>query len=276
MSVATLMVHLELGHPNTALLKITAALAERLHAGVIGIALCQPMRIIYNDGYIPPDIFEQDRKQIDDEIKAAEAEFREVLTGRAATLEWSSAVTSMSLSDYLADESCRADLVITGVDRNASLFDLSRHVDLGDFVMQAGRPCLIIPAETETLSLEHVVVGWKDTRETRRAIRDALPLLKTAGQVTVVEIAATEDLDAANARLANVAGWLKGHGIDATPVTSPALGDDATQLDAIAREKGATLLVAGAYGHSRVREWALGGVTRDLLLRAGRCALVSH
>jgi nucleotide-binding universal stress UspA family protein len=42
------------------------------------------------------------------------------------------------------------------------------------------------------------------------------------------------------------------------------------------REQGADLLVAGAYGHSRVREWALGGVTRDLLLRAERCALVSH
>ena len=163
MSVATLMVHLELGRPNTALLNMTAALAERLHAGVIGIALCQPMRIIYNDGYIPPDIFEQDRKQIDNEITAAEAEFRAVLTGRVATIEWCSAVTSRSLSDYLADESCRADLVITGVDRNASLFDLSRHVDIGDFVMQAGRPCLIVPAETETLSLEHVVVGWKDS-----------------------------------------------------------------------------------------------------------------
>jgi nucleotide-binding universal stress UspA family protein len=276
MSVATLMVHLELGHPNTALLKITAALAERLHAGVVGIALCQPMRIIYNDGYIPPDVFEQDRKQIDNEIEAAGAEFRAVLTGRIAALEWCSAVTSMSLSDYLADESCRADLVITGVDRNASLFDLSRHVDIGDFVMQAGRPCLIIPAETETLSLDHVVVGWKDTRETRRAIRDALPLLKAADQVTVVEIAAKDDLDAANARLADVASWLKQHGIDAAPVTAASLGDDATQLDAIAREQGADLLVAGAYGHSRVREWALGGVTRDLLLRAGRCALVSH
>lgn len=276
MSVATLMVHLELGRPNTALLNMTAALAERLHAGVIGIALCQPMRIIYNDGYIPPDIFELDRKQIDGEIKAAEAEFRAVLTGRATTLEWCSAVTSRSLSAYLADESCRADLVITGVDRNASLFDQSRYVDIGDFVMQAGRPCLIIPAETETLSLEHIVVGWKDSRETRRAIHDALPLLKAAGRVTVVAIAAKEDLDAANARLADIAGWMRRHGIDATPIASPSTGDDASQLDAIAQEQGADLIVAGAYGHSRVREWALGGVTRDLLLRAGRCALVSH
>jgi nucleotide-binding universal stress UspA family protein len=276
MTVATLMVHLELGHPNTALLKMTAALAERLQAGVIGIALCQPMRIIYNDGYIPPDIFEQDRKQIDNEISAAEAEFRAVLAGRVAAVEWHSAVTSMPLSAYLADESCRADLVITGVDRATSMFDMSRHLDIGDFVMEAGRPCLIVPAETDALSLDHVVIGWKDSRETRRAIGDALPLLKAAGRVTVVAIAAKDDLDATKARLGDVAGWLKRHGIDATPVASASTGDDATQLDAAAREQGATLLVAGAYGHSRVREWALGGVTRDLLLRAGRCALVSH
>ena len=153
---------------------------------------------------------------------------------------------------------------------------MSRHVDIGDFVMQAGRPCLIVPAEAEALSLDHVVVGWKDSRETRRAISDALPLLQAADRVTIVEIADKDDLDAANGRLADVAGWLKRHGIDATPVTAASTGDDAARLDAIAREQGATLLVAGAYGHSRVREWALGGVTRDLLLRAGRCALVSH
>ena len=276
MSVATLMVHLELGRPNTALLRITAALADRFHAGVIGIALCQPMRIIYNDGYIPPDIFDRDRKQIDNDMKAAEAEFRAALTGRAGTIEWHASVTTRSLSDYLADESCRADLVITGVDRNTSLFDTSHHVDMGDFVMQAGRPCLIVPSEAETLLLDHVVVGWKDSRETRRAISDALPLLQAAGRVTVVAIAGADEVEGMQTRLGDVAGWLKRHGIDAVTVTAASTGDDAARLDAIAGEQEATLLVAGAYGHSRVREWALGGVTRDLLLRAGRCALVSH
>lgn len=276
MNYATLMVHLELGHPNTALLKLTAALAERLRVNVIGIAVCQPMRIIYNEGYIPGDIIEQDRRQIDGELKAAEAEFRAALTGSVASVEWRSAITYTALSEHLATEACCADLLITGVERNASMFDTSRHVDVGDLVMQAGRPCLIVPAETEILPLQHVVVGWKDTSETRRAIRDALPLLAVASRVTIVEIAAAENLDAVRARLQDVTGWLKRHGIDATPIVTPATGDDATRLDAFVQEHGGDLLVAGAYGHSRVREWALGGVTRDLLLRAGRCALVSH
>ena len=64
MSYATLMVHLQLGRPNQALLKLAGDLAVRLRAGVIGIVACQPMRIIYDDGYVPGDIIEHDREQI--------------------------------------------------------------------------------------------------------------------------------------------------------------------------------------------------------------------
>jgi nucleotide-binding universal stress UspA family protein len=110
----------------------------------------------------------------------------------------------------------------------------------------------------------------------RRDPSDGIPAGEQTGRVTVVAIAVEEERDATKMRLADVMGWLKEHGIDATTVTAASAGDDAVRLDAIVREQGADLLVAAAYGHSRVREWALGGVTRDLLLRAGRCALVSH
>ena len=142
--------------------------------------------------------------------------------------------------------------------------------------MQAGRPCLIVPNGIDTLPLAHVVVGWKDTGETRRAVGDALPMLKAASRVTVVTIAPRDEVAAAEHRLQDIAGWLKRHGVDATTILSPSAGDDAARLSAILQEQDADLLVAGAYGHRRVREWALGGVTQDLLLRAGRCALVSH
>src|ERR1700756_4146394 len=118
MNTATLMVHVELGRKNTALLALARDLAERLGAGVIGQALCQPMRILYSDGYVPDDIMENDRQQIDQEMKAAEAEFRGVF-GPAAI--WRGMVTSMSLAAELAREARCADLIITGRDRNASL-----------------------------------------------------------------------------------------------------------------------------------------------------------
>jgi nucleotide-binding universal stress UspA family protein len=270
------MAHLELGRSNAALLNVAAGLAESIHAGVIGIAACQPMRAAYSDSAVPGEIIERDRDDIAREIEAAEAEFRSALNAVAGAVAWRSGVTSGSLSGYLAHQARNADLVVTCGDRNASAFDNSRHVDMGDLVMQAGRPVLIVPAALKNFELRSVVVGWKETREARRAILDSLPLLKKAERVTVVEIAAEERLVAVRAHLADVIGWLKVHGIAAEMLALPATGDDAAQLKSVADEQRADVVVAGAYGHSRLREWALGGVTSDLLLRANRCSLVSH
>jgi nucleotide-binding universal stress UspA family protein len=272
----TLMVHLELGRSNAALLKVAASVAETFHAGVIGIAACQPMRAAYSDAAVPGEIIEQDRDDIAKEIEAAESEFRSALDAGAHAVEWRSGVAFGSLSGYLAHQARCADLVVTCVDHNASAFDSSRHVNMGDLVMQAGRPVLIVPAGLKNFQLRSVVVGWKETREARRAIFDALPLLKKAERVTVVEIAKGEHLAAARLHLADVVNWLKIHGTAAEIVALLSTGDDAAQLKSVADEQRADVVVAGAYGHGRLREWALGGVTRDLLLCANRCSFVSH
>ena len=275
MNCKSLMVHLELGRPNANLLRIAADLAQRFDAAVIGVAACQPMQMVYGDGFVSGELIEQDRTEIALEMKKAEAEFRSVLAARAAKLSWRSTEMYSSLADYLAREARCADLVITGVS-TGDLVDASRAVNTGALVMQVGRPVLVVPAAVTELKLERVLVGWKDTRETRRAVSDALPLLAQAAHVSVVEIATEEDMTEARARLADVASWLLRHGIDAEPIVARSTNDDATRLSAIAQEQGADVIVAGAYGHSRLREWALGGVTRDLLLRTDRCSFVSH
>jgi nucleotide-binding universal stress UspA family protein len=276
MNYASLLVHLDLGHPNTARVRIAADLAQRMRASVTGIAICQPLLMIYNDGCFPADLIEQDRRHIDADLKTAEAEFRAALGDRIKGTYWRPIVTSLPLAAPLANEARCADLVITGPGQDASVFDASRHLDIGDFVMRAGRPCLILPEKIESLALDHVLVGWKDTVASRRAVSNALPLLRQADRVTIVEIAPEEDLNEAAARVHDVAFWLNRHGIEAASLATPSTGDDAARLDAIIQEQAADLLVAGAYGHSRFREWVLGGVTRDLLLRAGRPVLVSH
>ena len=129
--------------------------------------------------------------------------------------------------------------------------------------MQLGRPALIVPAAAGKVGLERVLIGWKDTRESRRAALDALPLLKKADHVAVCEIASEEGMAAAHARLEDVVSWLKRDGIAAEPVAALSTADDATRLNAVASDQAADVIVAGAYGHSRLREWALGGVTKD-------------
>jgi nucleotide-binding universal stress UspA family protein len=121
-----------------------------------------------------------------------------------------------------------------------------------------------------------VVVAWKDTRESQRAVLDALPLLKVAAHITVVEIAPKDGLASARRRLEDLVAWLERHGVTAEPLAVAATGEDADQLAHFVQEHEADLMVAGAYGHSRLREWVLGGVTHDLLMSAACCSLVSH
>jgi nucleotide-binding universal stress UspA family protein len=270
----TLMVCLQLERSNTALLNIVGSIAERFRASVIGIAACQPMRSLYNNCYVPADLIEQERNEIEKNVKAAESELRTVLHARVQDIQFRSMMVVDPLCDYVANEARSADLVIANMNRG-SLFDQC-DVNVGDLVMRVGRPVLIAPPALEAFDLDRVVVGWKDTREARRAVVDALPFLKEAARVSIVEIADESSMVEARQRLADVAAWLKRQGVAAESFATPATGDDTTQLNAIAAEREADLIVAGAYGHSRLREWAFGGVTRDILMHTDRCSLVSH
>ncbi|HTJ01413.1 MAG TPA: universal stress protein, partial [Methylovirgula sp.] len=138
------------------------------------------------------------------------------------------------------------------------------------------RPVLLAQTDGPILDIGQVVIGWKDTREAQRAVAAALPLLKIALNVTLVSIRPERELSSAHEAVKEVAGWLRQHGVAAEPQVLLATDGDACQLEAIAKEKQAGLVVTGAYGHSRLREWIMGGVTRDLVLNSKRCAFLSH
>ncbi len=232
MTYSTLMVHLELGRSNGVLLGVAVDFAKRFQSAVIGIAGCQPMQMYYAEGY-SGDIVAQEQKGIDEEIKAAESEFRSTLSSKVDRLEWRSTAAYGPVLEFLAHEARAADLVLTGIARG-DMFDSSRAVNTGGLVLQVARPVLIVPLAARELRLEQVLIGWKDTRESRRAITDALPLLKQAARVTLGAIAAEEDLGNARAQLADVAHWLGRHGVTAEQVASPSISDDANALWALA------------------------------------------
>jgi nucleotide-binding universal stress UspA family protein len=276
MTYKTLMVHLELDGKNSGLLEVAADLADRFDAGVIGIAACQPFQMLFDEGLTAGEVTLADRAEIVREIAAAEAEFRQALKGRVKTLEWRSSISYAPLASCIADEARAADLVITSPDRGASMLDNTRRVKIGDLALEAGRPLLIVPHGISTVALKNVFVAWKDSRESRRAVTDALPLLKLAKNVTVLEAAGAADQGRAHGRVMDVARWLESHGVAADPVTTARGGPEATELHADLIERGCDFLVAGAYGHSRLGEFVFGGVTRDLLLDPEYCVLISH
>ena len=121
------------------------------------------------------------------------------------------------------------------------------------------------------------MVGWKDTREARRAVVDALPLLQKAKEVTVVEIIENDgDRAAAGRRVADVAAWLGRHQVDACHMVPTFGATPSSSSSTHASDIEADIIVAGAYGHTRMREWIFGGVTRDLITKSSRCSFLSH
>jgi nucleotide-binding universal stress UspA family protein len=273
----TIMVQMGLRQPSDELLRVAAHLRERFEARMIGVAACQPVPMVYGDGYsgfVDTQTTSICEDVLQDELRAAEAQFRAELQHGSLPIDWRQAYSVDAVCDYLASEARCADLVMTSA-TTADPLDAARHASLGELILRAGRPVLVVPGEGARIPFERIVIAWSDTREARRAVCDAVPLLRQARQVTVVEIAAKAAMSDALVRVQDVAQWLAGHGISAAVCVAPAHGASAATLDAILAEQDADLVVAGAYGHSRLREWAFGGVTHSLL-RGGRCALLSH
>jgi nucleotide-binding universal stress UspA family protein len=273
MLLSTLMVHLDLEQLNDARLQIAGDLAEKFDAKVIGITAATPQPPYYADGSVARGFVEHERIELKKRIDEAEGRFRAAVGGRAREVEWRSALERPN--DFVAREARATDLIIVGSHREGGLADRLRQLDPSDLVMVAGRPLFLVPPEVEYLKLDKVLVAWKDTREARRAVVDALPLLRNAKDISVLEIVEGDaSRGAAQEHVNDVVAWLKRHDILAFPKVLHA-ASESEQIDRIWKDE-ADLVVAGAYGHARLREWVLGGVTRNLISRSRGCSFLTH
>lgn len=275
MTYADLMIAVSLTRSNRAPCDAAIHLATRFGAGVIGVAVGRPIHVVLPDYPVPAGIFDEDRRQIDKALHAAETEFRSALEGKVKRLEWRACTTMAGLADHLVNEARSADLIIVLADRTAASIDSTRQVDLPSLVMQSAKPVLLIPSTSAKVTFNHILVAWKESREAQRAIAASLPLLKNATQVSLVSVAQKDELVAARNQTAEVALWLGHHGIQSHVKAVESHHTHARALDAIADELKADVIVAGAYGHNRQGQWVLGGVTSDLLLSSRRCSLLS-
>lgn len=133
---------------------------------------------------------------------------------------------------------------------------------------------LACPAGTSGLDLGTVIVAWNESREALRAVRRALPLLRKAGEVEILMIGEPSgDADPAQP----LATMLARHGAKVDVFIHPDSGlSVADKLRQRIVERGAGLVVMGAYGHSRFREYVLGGVTREILTEVPVPVLLAH
>jgi nucleotide-binding universal stress UspA family protein len=141
-------------------------------------------------------------------------------------------------------------------------------------LFQSGRPVLIVPDGASSAFGETVVVAWKDGVEAVRAVAAAAPFFAKAASVSLLSVAESDEDDTSLAAMAEYL-TLSGLKVDASRIAAPAGGAAKTLLSETSAKPGA-LLVMGAYGHWRWREWVFGGVTQEVLRGTTLPVLMAH
>ncbi len=146
-----------------------------------------------------------------------------------------------------------------------------------EWVFSAGRPCVLFPDDAASDSpLDNIVVNWDYSRSAARAVNDAIPLLRRAKHVRIVTIRGEKDLPTDDAGAPLVA-FLAEHGISSVAEEVQAGGKTIGQaILSRAADAKANLIVMGAFGHSRLREFILGGATKELLETSKIPLFMSH
>ena len=259
-----------LGSGAEATIRFAAKLARCLSCRLVGTGADQLDLPYFGDGtgVVDAVLVENARAVVQENLAKASALFHRAADG--VVLEWRDAVEQPI--SFTLSQSRAADLVVLARQGQGDPALGRMGVAPGDIVLELGRPILLVPPDVDALMARSVVIAWKDTRESRRAVQDALPFLVRAEMVSVLSVGADPDADGAQ----DVCGYLAQYGIAARTVTRPAGSDIVDEITDLVRQQGADLIVAGAYGHSRLREWIFGGVTRDLIESTPVCCLMSH
>lgn len=277
MTFKDILIHLE--QPGTAgpALAAAAELARAHGAHLTGLHvydLAWPL-LANGEGYLDPRTLQI----LTEEAEAASSQrartlrntFEEVLRREGLPGEWRQ--VEGNPYDVVALHARYADLAIF-----ARGGEPDTEADLAESVLFAsGRPVLVLPPAPAPLTARHVLIGWNGTREAARAVADAMPLMRHARTVRVLTIASeARGIPGSRIDAEDLARHLTRHGLEVIAETSR-MGEPVEQvlLDTAAKQE-ADLLVIGGYGHGRLREMVLGGVTRHLLRHAPLPVLLSH
>jgi nucleotide-binding universal stress UspA family protein len=266
------MVPVDLGPYTEDRVSLAGSLADQFDSLLIGTAAQFPFIPAYGSGELADaTLIEAEQRRVDDELVEVERVFRTASANRNR-VEWRSS-SSHEGTTFLIEQARAADILVLTRQGARDEQDWRFGVHPGILLMQTGRPILVSPPGVTVMPGKRILIAWKDAREARRAVWDALPLLKRAELVLIVAV----DEGAGSDGVGDVAEYLGSHRVSARTLLRK--GDHTTASDellAVAGEERIDLLVAGAYGHTRLREWIFGGVSRDLLDHTPVCCLMSH
>ena len=274
MAFRTVLVHLDSSERATARLETAIGLARAHGARLTGLYVV-PQIVVpgFVQVHVGPELLNIQRSISMKEAAAVEESFRERLRREDMVSEWR--CENGDAYEILPLHARYEDVVVIGQtppdDHSGRLLlQLPEQV-----ILASGRPVIVIPyigAQAEPP--KRILVAWNGSRESTRAVHDAMPLLERAEQVTVLSVNPDKGRPAPGA---DIAAHLARHEVRAEAAeTVNGEIDTGDVLLSRAADLGADLIVLGAYGHSRAREWTIGGVTRTLLRHMTVPVLMSH
>ncbi len=285
MAIKDILVHLDASARSGVRLAAAADLALRHGAHLTAVFVIEqlPSALFYGDpgGFVDArlvqEMVDKIRERATVEARRVEQDFRERLRHDGTEGEWR--LVEGAAADMVALHARYADLAVLGQHDPDDTAISSASQVVANTLLSSGRPLLVVPYTGAIATLgQTVLVGWKSTRESARAVNDALPLLRQAQSVTVLAINPERGIGGdGDVPAADIALHLARHGVKAAAAHTVAA--EISAGDALlnhADDIGADLIVAGGYGHTRLREFAFGGVTRTLLTTMTVPVFLSH
>jgi nucleotide-binding universal stress UspA family protein len=275
--IKDIVVNLGVGEKASPAGDYAVSVAAAFDAHLAGIAfLYDPIVPVSGAGYIPAEVIETQERDNEAATKAALERFAAASARAGVTAEPLTLSASFAgVGEQFGRIARRFDLSIVGqAEPETSGVE---EIIAESALFESGRPVIIVPyIQKGPLKLDRVMVCWDGSRAATRAIADAMPLLHRSGRVEVV-IVANERGKNDEIEGADMGAHLARHGLN-VEVNRTALGDIdvADVILSHAADAGSDFIVMGGYGHSRLREFVLGGVTRSIMRTMTAPVLMSH
>ena len=276
MSLKSILVHAAANDRLEPVLDVACTLAKTHGAHLIGLHASSDPAVPLQSlpGPVPTELMVSIESRIEMERDRSQAGFDAATARHGVRGEWRTG--SGDLANLIGTHARYADLAVMG---QAAEDDRPDDPELPTVVAtMTSRPVLIVPrAGNFDEAGKRVLVCWNASREATRATTDALPILQRADHVTVLAVNPDDGAGHGAVPGADISHYLARHGVRAE--ANRTYAEDIDIADAIlsrASDLGCDLIVMGAYGHSRMREWIFGGVTRSIMRTMTRPVLISH
>ncbi len=280
MTYKTILLHMADPRRARRLLEAAVPLARLMDAHLSALCVKPPFVVVPAvDGAGTTMTVDEHRIAYQAEVKKLKEIFEAATRGQQLKLEWREDDAGfVNVSETVIEHGRTSDLIV--VSQADPTWSYTNFIEEPDRIAtESGRPVLLIPnIGKNTTPAKRVTIAWNERRESARAVFDALPLLQQAEDVNVLWINPEKDQPhAGDLPGAAISTTLSRHGVRCQVSNGSAVGADVgSELLRHAAAFGSDLVVMGCYGHSRLREFILGGASRHVLAEMKCPVLMSH